>query len=107
MITTTATLADRKSFGAGALTTAFDDALQFAYERHRFHFRKGSRVPYFSHLMSVCALVLEHGGREAQAIAARLPDAVEDAAKGPGPDVLQAIGVQFGERLRAVVEACS
>src|SRR5918912_625218 len=106
-MTTSPTLHDRTTFGAGALTTRFDDALQFAYERHRFHFRKGSRVPYFSHLMSVCALVLEHGGSEDQAIAALLHDAVEDAAKGQGPDVLQAIGVQFGEPVRAMVEACS
>src|SRR3954467_10469285 len=107
MITTTATLADRKSFGAGALTTAFDDALQFAFERHRFHFRKGSRVPYFSHLMSVCSLALEHGASEDQAIAALLHDAVEDAAEGQGPEVLQAIGQQFGESVRQMVEACS
>src|SRR3954466_13190743 len=103
----TASLDDRQTMGAGALTTRFDDALQFAFERHRFHFRKGSRVPYFSHLMSVCALVLEHGGNEDQAIAALLHDSVEDAAKGQGPDVLQAIGDQFGEAVRSMVEACS
>src|SRR5918997_754723 len=81
---TTTTLDARKTLGAGALTTRFEDALQFAFQRHRFHFRKGSRVPYFSHLMSVCALVLEHGGSEDQAIAALLHDAVEDAAEGRG-----------------------
>src|SRR5947209_10314248 len=106
-MTTRDTLADRAGVGAGALTRRFDDALQFAAERHRFHFRKGSRVPYFSHLMSVCALVLEHGGNEDQAIAALLHDAVEDAAKGQGPDVLQAIGDQFGEAVQSIVEACS
>jgi (p)ppGpp synthase/HD superfamily hydrolase len=103
----TASLVDRRTLGAGALTRRFDDALQFAFERHRFHFRKGSRVPYFSHLMSVCALVLEHGGSEDQAIAALLHDAVEDAAKGQGPEVLRAIGDQFGEAVRSMVEACS
>src|SRR3712207_4653653 len=107
MTTTAPPLADRRTMGSGALSARFDDALQFAYERHRFHFRKGSRVPYFSHLMSVCALVLEHGGSEDQAIAALLHDAVEDAAKGQGPDVLLAIGDQFGEPVRGMVEACS
>ncbi|MGY1601656.1 HD domain-containing protein [Geodermatophilus sp. SYSU D00815] len=97
----------RTTLGAGALTTRFDDALRFAFERHRFHFRKGSRVPYFSHLMSVCALVLEHGGSEDQAIAALLHDAVEDAIPGQGPEVLRAIGEQFGAEVRAMVEACS
>ncbi|MGY1640856.1 HD domain-containing protein [Geodermatophilus sp. SYSU D00703] len=106
-MTTIPTLEARRTFGAGALTTRFDDALQFAFERHRFHFRKGSRVPYFSHLMSVSALVLEHGGGEDQAITALLHDAVEDAAKGQGPEVLRAIGDQFGESVRSMVEACS
>jgi (p)ppGpp synthase/HD superfamily hydrolase len=107
MTTTHPTLVTRETLGAGALTTRFDDALGFAFERHRFHFRKGSRVPYFSHLMSVCALVLEHGGSEDQAIAALLHDAVEDAAPGQGPEVLQAIGEQFGEPVRQMVKACS
>lgn len=106
-MTTPQTLAARQQIGAGALTKRFDDALQFAFERHRFHFRKGSRIPYFSHLMSVCALVLEHGGSEDQAIAALLHDAVEDAMKGQGPEVLVAIGDQFGESVRSMVEACS
>jgi (p)ppGpp synthase/HD superfamily hydrolase len=106
-MTTAPTLDERKTLGAGALTARFDDALQFAFERHRFHFRKGSRVPYFSHLMSVCALVLEHGGSEDQAIAALLHDAVEDAAPGQGPEVLEAIDQQFGEPVRELVKACS
>src|SRR4051794_18413865 len=106
-MTTWDTLDDRRKVGAGAMTKQFDDALQFAFERHRFHFRKGSRIPYFSHLMSVCALVLEHGGCEDQAIAALLHDAVEDATAGQGLDVLAAIGDQFGEPVRAMVEACS
>ena len=100
-------MAARQRLGAGALSKRFDDALQFAFERHRFHLRKGSRIPYFSHLMSVCALVLEHGGSEDQAIAALLHDAVEDAMEGQGPEVLAAIGGQFGEPVRAMVEACS
>jgi (p)ppGpp synthase/HD superfamily hydrolase len=103
----TPTLDDRTTLGAGALTARFDDALQFAFEHHRLHFRKGSRVPYFSHLMSVSALVLEHGGSEDQAIAALLHDAVEDASPGRGPEVLRVIGDQFGEPVRAIVAACS
>jgi (p)ppGpp synthase/HD superfamily hydrolase len=107
MTTPAPSLETRKDFGAGALSATFDDALQFAFERHRFHFRKGSRVPYLSHLMSVCALVLEHGGSEEQAIAALLHDAVEDASPGQGLEVLQAIGEQFGEAAQAIVQACS
>jgi len=103
----TPTLDDRTTLGAGALTARFDDALQFAFERHRFDFRKGSRVPCFSHLMSVSALVMEHGGSEDQAIAALLHDAVEDAAPGQGPEVLRAIRAEFGEPVGAMVAACS
>src|SRR3954452_20178362 len=101
------TLGARTTMGAGSLGTRFDDALHFAFERHRFHVRKGSRVPYLSHLLSVSALVLEHGGSEDQAIAGLLHDAVEDAASGQGPDVLAAIGDEFGTAVRAMVEACS
>lgn len=107
MTTTAHDLQARKNYGAGALTATFDDALQFAFERHRFHFRKGSRVPYLSHLMSVSALVLEHGGSQDQAIAALLHDAVEDAAPGQGPEVLHAIGEQFGPEVQGIVKACS
>ena len=107
MATTTLDLDDRIHLGAGALTTRFDEALRFAFERHRFHLRKGSRVPYLSHLMSVSALVLEYGGSEDQAIAGLLHDAVEDAAKGQGPDVLHAIADQFGESVGSMVASCS
>lgn len=107
MTTTAHDLQARKALGAGALTPTFHDALGFAFERHRFDFRKGSRVPYLSHLMGVCALVLEHGGNQEQAIAALLHDAVEDAAPGLGPEVLHAIGYQFGAEVQRIVKACS
>src|SRR5919202_3775668 len=96
MTTTSPTLEARTALGVGALGKRFADALDFAFERHRFHFRKGSRVPYLSHLMSVCALVLEHGGSEDQAIAELLHDAEEDAQSGQGPAVLEAIEREFG-----------
>src|SRR3954452_23599343 len=101
------TLGARTTMGAGSLGTRFDDALHFAFERHRFHVRKGSRVPYLSHLMSVSALVLEHGGSEDQAIAGLLHDAVEDARKGQGREVLEDIGKRFGDSVGEMVAACS
>ncbi len=60
------------------LTWRFDTALQFASGLHHQQPRKGVSIPYIAHLMSVCALVLETGGDEDQAIAALLHDAVED-----------------------------
>ena len=41
-------------------------------------------MPYVAHLLAVCALVLEAGGDEDEAIAALLHDAVED--QGGVPD---------------------
>jgi (p)ppGpp synthase/HD superfamily hydrolase len=107
MTTTGATLQARKGMGAGPLSERFDEALAYAAAHHRRQLRKGSRVPYMSHLMSVSALVLEHGGSEDQAIAALLHDAVEDAPAGEGPTVLKEIRERFGEPVAEIVEACS
>ena len=107
MTTTTASLEARKNMGAGPLTERFDEALTYASRHHRNQLRKGSRVPYMSHLMTVSALVLEHGGSEDQAIAALLHDAVEDAPAGEGPAVLAEIRERFGAPVASIVEACS
>src|SRR4051794_21039195 len=57
-MTTIATdLEARKNMGAGPLTERFDEALTYASAHHRNQLRKGSQVPYMSHLMSVSALV--------------------------------------------------
>jgi (p)ppGpp synthase/HD superfamily hydrolase len=103
----TMTLETRHELGCGPLTERFDEALLFASRLHRKQMRKGSRVPYMTHLMSVSALVLEHGGTEDQAIAALLHDAVEDAPEGQGPAVLREIGERFGGTVARIVEACS
>jgi (p)ppGpp synthase/HD superfamily hydrolase len=60
------------------LSERFDDAFRFAHQLHRDQRRKGTSIPYVSHLMTVSALVVEHGGDENQAIAALLHDAAED-----------------------------
>ncbi|QXG76722.1 HD domain-containing protein [Modestobacter sp. L9-4] len=104
---TAAALEARKTTGAGPLTERFDEALAYASRHHREQLRKGSRVPYMSHLMSVSAIILEHGGSEDQAIAGLLHDTVEDAPDGEGPRVLAEIREQFGEPVAAIVEACS
>src|SRR3954449_11967655 len=104
---TSSTLEARKEMGAGPLSERFDEALVYAADQHREQLRKGSRVPYMSHLMSVSAIVLEHGGSEDQAIAALLHDAVEDAPDGQGPKVLREIQARFGEAVADIVKACS
>ncbi|MGY1728085.1 HD domain-containing protein [Geodermatophilus sp. SYSU D01062] len=100
-------LEDRRTMGSGPLSSRYDEALAYASEHHRNQLRKGSRVPYLTHLMSVSALVLEHGGGEDQAIAGLLHDAVEDAPKGTGGAVLAEIRSRFGDDVADIVRACS
>lgn len=82
----------------------FAEALTFAYRLHARQVRKGSGVPYVSHLLSVCALVLEFGGGEDEAIAALLHDAVEDQG---GQPMLGQIRDRFGETVADIVLGCS
>src|SRR3954468_24983805 len=103
----TTTLQDRREMGCGALSERFDEALFYASRHHREQLRKGSQVPYMTHLMSVSALVLEHGGTEDQAIAGLLHDAMEDAPAGQGGAVLAEIKKRFGDPVADMVVACS
>ncbi len=86
------------------LTPRFVDALAYATEVHAGQSRKGTTVPYVAHVIGVCALVLEDGGGEDEAIAALLHDAVED---GGGQPVLEEIRRRFGDRVAEIVWACS
>ena len=86
------------------LSTKFDDALAFAVDLHREQPRKGTGVPYVSHLLSVAALVLEHGGSEDQAIAALLHDAVEDQGGRP---TAERIRERFGDLVAEIVDGCT
>lgn len=86
------------------LTGRFREAFSYAADKHQRQARKGSSVPYLSHLMAVTALVLEAGGDEDQAIAALLHDVPEDQG---GRAALDEIRTKFGERVAEVVEACT
>ena len=57
------------------LSEKYDEALQFASQLHRSQVRKGTQIPYISHLMSVSSSVLENNGTEIQALVS------EDEAK--------------------------
>jgi len=82
----------------------FEDALVFAARTHRDQRRKGRDIPYVSHLLAVCSLVIEHGGDEDEAIAALLHDAVEDQG---GAAMQGEIERRFGRRVAEIVDACS
>jgi len=86
------------------LRERFLAAVALATEVHRGQRRSGTQVPALAHLLVVTGLVIEDGGDEDQAIAALLHDAVED---GGGRPLLERIAAQFGERVAAIVEACT
>jgi (p)ppGpp synthase/HD superfamily hydrolase len=86
------------------LSTRFERALVYAHHLHQTQLRKGTQVPYISHLLSVAALVLEAGGTEDAAIAALLHDAVEDQG---GLATREAIYVQFGESVVSIIDSCT
>lgn len=79
------------------------EAFAFAAGVHREQVRKSTTIPYVSHLMSVCALVLEHGGDEDQALAGLLHDAIEDG----GAEYEPVIRKLFGNRVANIVRACT
>jgi len=90
------------------LTQRFDDAYRYASEIHRDDRRKGTDVPYLTHLLSVAALVLEDGGDEAQAMAGLLHDAAEDHPTTEGPTGrLREIETRFGPDVAALVAFCT
>jgi hypothetical protein len=78
----------------------FLQAVPIALLIHADQVRKGTSIPYFSHLMGVAALVQEHGGDDIAQAAAILHDSVEDRGTEEvinmlqnqlGPDVFEAI----------------
>jgi (p)ppGpp synthase/HD superfamily hydrolase len=93
-----------EQLGPRPLTGRFDEALKVASDLHRHQARKGGDIPYISHLLAVCATVLEHGGDEDEAIAALLHDGPEDQG---GQVTLDMIGERFGPRVVAIVAECS
>ena len=88
--------------------SASSAAFTLAAEWHATQKRKGTSIPYISHLMSVSALVMEHGGDEEQAVAALLHDAVEDAdCREEAERRRSAIKDRFGERVAKIVDDCT
>jgi len=86
------------------LSVRYSFALAYAAEVHARQRRKGTEIPYVSHLLAVSGLVLEHGGTEDEAIAALLHDAVEDQG---GLERLAEIREKFGERVASIVAGCT
>ncbi|WAS98375.1 HD domain-containing protein [Nannocystis punicea] len=77
-------------------------ALEFAAVAHGDQTRKGTTIPYVSHLLQVSGLVLQWGGDLEQAAAALLHDVIEDT-----PVRLAEVFEQFGPEVGAIVADCT
>lgn len=85
------------------LSHRFTRAVDYARIAHTAQVRKGTEIPYLSHLLGVASLVLEFGGNEDQAIAAVLHDVIEDCGEAHRVLVRQ----EFGDAVADIVEACT
>jgi (p)ppGpp synthase/HD superfamily hydrolase len=79
-------------------------AVAYALELHGEQVRKGTEIPYVTHLFSVCALVLEDDGTEDEAVAALLHDGPEDQG---GQATLDEIKRRFGPSVARMVAGLS
>ena len=82
----------------------FEDALIYATQLHRDQTRKGSDIPYVTHLLAVAAIVGENEGTESEVVAALLHDAPEDRG---GKDRLEDIRSRYGDEVAEIVDGCT
>lgn len=86
------------------LSERFDRALETASQLHREQVRKGTDIPYVSHLLGTCSIALEYGADDDQAIAALLHDVLEDVEP---IEAARAEVAAFGPEVLRIVEGCS
>ena len=79
----------------------FSEAAAYAIELHARQARKGTTIPYVTHLFAVSSLALEDGADEDAAIAGLLHDAAEDQG---GKATLDEIGRRFGPVVEMLVD---
>ncbi len=80
------------------------EAFTYASDLHADQKKKGTNIPYLSHLLGVASIVLVYEGDEDETIAALLHDAVEDQG---GLPTLEEIRKRFGDRVAQIVEGCT
>ncbi len=86
------------------LTSRFEEALTYAVRLHAGQYRKGTTIPYATHLLSVASIALQHGADEDEAIAALLHDAIEDQG---GAVTREEIRRRFGDKVVEIVDGCT
>ena len=80
----------------------YASALADAAMWHHGPVRKGSDIPYVSHVLSVSAFLLEDGADEDEAIAGLLHDSIEDANV-----TVSELVARYGQRVADIVAACT
>jgi GTP pyrophosphokinase len=90
--------------GPALYSERFVEALVAAARMHRAQDRKRTGVPYIGHLLGTCAIALEFGANEDQAIAALLHDTIEDIRP---VEEARAVVATFGPEVLRIVEACT
>ena len=86
------------------ITDRFQAALNYAARKHAAHRRKASDIPYLSHLLAVCSILMEYSIDEDVWIAGLLHDAVEDQG---GEATALEIESLFGHHVGKMVRECS
>jgi (p)ppGpp synthase/HD superfamily hydrolase len=86
------------------VTERFIDALGVAARLHRDQLRKGTEIPYETHLLGTCSIAFEFGAGEDEAIAALLHDVIEDVEP---PEFARAAVARFGPEVVRLVEGCT
>lgn len=79
-------------------------AMAAAAQIHADQVRKGTSIPYLSHLLGTCAVALDYGASEDEAIAALLHDAIED---GRPTEAARTTVWSFGDEVGRIVEGCT
>jgi len=77
-------------------------AIRFVAEKHDGHWRKGTAIPYISHLMNVMKILCEHRCPAPVVAAGILHDTVEDT-----PVTIKDIEQEFGEAIAKLVVAAT
>jgi len=77
-------------------------ALVFATEHHKDQKRKGTKIPYLSHLLNVCKLVAENNCSDEVLAAALLHDVVEDTEV-----TIEQVEQQFGVAVADIVRGAT
>lgn len=79
-------------------------AFAYALALHKDDVRKGTAIPYVSHLLNVSGLVLWDGGDQDEAIAGLLHDALEDHPEKTSRAEIERL---FGDKVASIVAGCS